>query len=105
MTARSGTGGEGNALGNLGLAYADLGDARKAIEFHEQALTIDREIRNRSGEAISSWNLGLEYEKAGDLRRAVEMMQACVDYEREIGHPAAEKHAEGLEAIRAKLKS
>jgi len=97
--------GEGNALGNLGLAYADLGDARKAIEFHEQALTIDREIRNRSGEAISSWNLGLEYEKAGDLRRAVEMMQACVDYEREIGHPAAEKHAEGLEAIRAKLKS
>jgi hypothetical protein len=27
--------GEGNALGNLGIAYADLGDARKAIDFYE----------------------------------------------------------------------
>ncbi|MDD4449023.1 MAG: TIR domain-containing protein, partial [Methanothrix sp.] len=31
---------EGVHLGNLGLAYADLGDARKAIEYNEQALII-----------------------------------------------------------------
>jgi len=34
--------GEGNALGNLGLAYAHLGETRRAIQFHEQALLILR---------------------------------------------------------------
>jgi tetratricopeptide (TPR) repeat protein len=30
--------GEGNRLGNLGNAYADLGEVRRAIEYHQQAL-------------------------------------------------------------------
>jgi len=97
--------GEGNALGNMGNAYAALGDARKAIDYYEQALAIDREIGDRRGEANASWNLGLAYENAGDLRRAAEVMQICVDYEIEIGHPDAEKHAERLEAIRAKSRN
>ncbi|HEV7403557.1 MAG TPA: hypothetical protein VGO11_11545 [Chthoniobacteraceae bacterium] len=41
---------EGRALGNLGNAYADLGDARKAIELHEQALVIARELGDRRAE-------------------------------------------------------
>ena len=44
---------EGAHLGNLGLAYKNLGDARKAIEFYEQALVIDREIRELS---TDFWN-------------------------------------------------
>jgi hypothetical protein len=32
-------------------------------------------------------------------------VQICVSFEKEIGHPDAEKDAERLEAIRAKLKS
>ena len=71
-------------------------------EYHEQALTIAREIGDRRGEANASWNLGLAHEKAGDLRRAAEMMQICVSFEREIGHPDAEKDAERLQAIRAR---
>jgi len=38
------------ALGNLGNAHADLGDSRKAIEYHEQYLIIAREIGDRRGE-------------------------------------------------------
>jgi tetratricopeptide (TPR) repeat protein len=34
--------GEGAALGNLGLAYFDLGDYPKAIEYQQQTLAIDR---------------------------------------------------------------
>ena len=75
------------------LAYASLGDARKAIEYHEQHLAIAREIGDRRGEANASWNLGLEYEKAGDLRRAAEMMRICVSFIIEIGYPDAEKDA------------
>jgi len=96
-------GGEGAALGNLGSAYYDLGEARKAIEFYEQALVIYREIGDRRGEALGSWNLGLAYEEAEELDKAIEAMQICVDFEREIRHPDAEKHAAKLEEIRKKL--
>ncbi|MCL4268560.1 MAG: tetratricopeptide repeat protein, partial [Anaerolineales bacterium] len=96
--------GEGNALGNLGNAYYALGDAKKAIEFYEQALVIDREIGDRRGEALGSWNLGLAYEKEGDLTKAINAMQICVDFEREIGHPDAEQDAQRVEEIKKKIK-
>ncbi|MBE9542217.1 MAG: tetratricopeptide repeat protein, partial [Proteobacteria bacterium] len=38
--------GEGAGLGNLGLAYSDLGQEGKAIEFYEQALVIGKEIKD-----------------------------------------------------------
>jgi tetratricopeptide (TPR) repeat protein len=96
--------GEGADLGNLGLAYAALGDARKAIEFYEQRMVIAREIGDRRGEAFGSWNLGLEYEKAGELDKAIFAMQICVDFEREVAHPDAEKDAARIEEIRQKLQ-
>jgi len=95
---------KGYHLGNLGLAYADLGDAKKAIEFYEQQLVIVREIGDRRGEAFGSWNLGQAYEKEGDLEKAVQYMQVCVDFEREIGHPDAEKDAAAVDEIRKRLK-
>ncbi|RTR17893.1 NB-ARC domain-containing protein, partial [Azospirillum griseum] len=39
-----------NHLGNLGLAHAALGETRRAIEFHQQALVISREVGDRRGE-------------------------------------------------------
>ena len=36
--------GEGNSLGNLGNAYAALGETRRAIEHYQQSLAIGREI-------------------------------------------------------------
>ena len=87
------------------LAYADLGDAHKAIDYYEQQLAITREIGDRRGEADASWNLSLAYVKADDLERAAELMQIRVSFEREIGHPDAEKDAARLEGILAKLKS
>jgi tetratricopeptide (TPR) repeat protein len=94
---------EGNDLANLGSAYFDLGDTLKAIEYCEQQLIITREIGDRRSEAIGSWNLGMIYEKAGNIERAVDMMQVCVEFERDIGHPNAEKDANYLENLRAKM--
>jgi tetratricopeptide (TPR) repeat protein len=91
-------------LGNLGLAYADLGKPGKAIEHYEQALKIAREIGDRRGEANHCWNLGLEYERAGDLRRAVDLMTILVEFERGLSHPNAEKYAEYLENLRARIE-
>ena len=38
--------GEGADLGNLGTAYARLGQVEKAIEYHEQALVIGEEVKD-----------------------------------------------------------
>ena len=66
--------GEGNALGNLGIAYADLGETRRAIQFFEQTLFIDREIGDRRGEGKPLGNLGLAYANLGETLRAIQLL-------------------------------
>ena len=95
--------GEGHHLGNLGLAYAALGQVERAIEHYTQALAIAREIGDRQAEGNHAWNLGLLYEDS-EPARAVELMQICVDYEREIGHPDADADAARVAQLRAKLR-
>jgi tetratricopeptide (TPR) repeat protein len=85
--------GQGKALGNLGSAYAALGDARKAIEFYEQALVIDREIGERSGEGNALGNLGTAYAALGDARKAVEFYGQQLVIACEIGDRRGEGNA------------
>ena len=59
---------EGAHLGNLGNAYAALGEARRAIAYYEQQLVITREIGDRGGEGSALGNLGNAYADLG--RRA-----------------------------------
>ena len=66
---------EGVHLGNLGNAYRDLGDAKKAIEFSEKALVIDREIGDRRGEGDDLDNLGNAYTDLGDAKKAIEFYE------------------------------
>jgi tetratricopeptide (TPR) repeat protein len=83
--------GMGNALDNLGLAYADLGETRRAIEHHEQALSITREIGNRRGEGNALGNLGNAYSKLGEIHRAIEHHEQNLVIAREMG----DRHGEG----------
>ncbi|MDY3561682.1 tetratricopeptide repeat protein [Gemmata sp. JC673] len=87
--------GEGAALGNLGLAWAALGDARKAIGFHEQALAIGREIRDRSGEGNVLGNLGNAWAALGDTRKAIAFYEQHLAIAREIGDRRGEEYAIG----------
>ena len=81
---------EGNALGILGLAYAVLGETRRAIEFHEQYLEIAREIGNRRGEGNALGNLGSAYFTLGETRRAIEFYERALKIFRDIGDRWAE---------------
>ena len=76
---------QGAHLGNLGLAYADLGKIRKAIEFQEQRLIIAREIGDRRGEGNALGNLGLAYADLGEPRKAIEYHEQALAIDREIG--------------------
>jgi len=62
---------EGNTLGNLGIAYAALGNVRQAIAYYEQALAITREIGDRRGEGNALGNLGIAYAVLADPERAI----------------------------------
>ena len=77
--------GEGDTLGNLGIAYKNLGETRRAIQFHEQALLIVREIGNRRGEGVSLANLGIAYGDLGETRRAIQFYEQALLINREIG--------------------
>lgn len=83
--------GEGNALGNLGTAYAALGDARKAIEFYEQRMVIAREIGDRRGEGNASYNMGLALYSLKEQRRAVDLVKQALKIYEAIESPNAEK--------------
>jgi tetratricopeptide (TPR) repeat protein len=82
---KSDRGAEGRHLGNLGGAYADLGELRKAIEHYDQALKITREIGDRTGEGNALGSLGLAYADLGEPRKAIEYHEKALEIAREIG--------------------
>ena len=86
---------EGVHLGNLGLAYAALGDAKKAIECYEQALKIASEIRDRRNEGAWLGNLGNAYADLGDAKKAIEYHEQALKIDREIGDRRGEGADQG----------
>jgi tetratricopeptide (TPR) repeat protein len=64
------------ALGNMGEAYRNLGEYRKAIEFHEQALEIARRIGDAHGEGFVLGYMGAAYAKMGMKEEALKCFEA-----------------------------
>ena len=58
---------------------------RRAIEYHEQALAISREIGDRRGEGNDLGNLGNAYKNLGEVRRAIGYYEQALVIAREIG--------------------
>jgi tetratricopeptide (TPR) repeat protein len=86
---------QGMALGNLGIAYRNLGDYPRAIDFYEQWLAIAREIGDRRGEGNALGNLGIAYKNLGAYRRAIELYEQALVISREIGDRRGEGTAQG----------
>ena len=82
---------EGSQLGNLGLAYSDLGQVEKAIDHYQQALAISREIGDRRGEGNHLGNLGVAYSDLGQVEKARAMLAQSLAIFEEIQSPSAER--------------
>lgn len=90
----------GKALGTIGLAYANLGEVRKAIGYHKQALKIDREIGDRRGGGADLGNLGNAYARLGDRQRARSYYEQALVIGRQIEDPSIIEVCErGLKAL------
>jgi tetratricopeptide (TPR) repeat protein len=86
---------ESNALGNLGLAHAALGETRHAIQFYEQQLAIVREIGNHRHEGATLGNLGIAYAALGETHRAIQFHEQYLAIARELGDRRGEGNALG----------
>ena len=80
---------EGVDLGNLGNAYADLGDARKAIEFHEQRMVIAREIGDWRGEGNALFNVGLSLYDLDEKEKGINLVKQALKIYEAIESPSA----------------
>ena len=90
-------GAEGAHLGNLGLAYASLGDYRRAIEYHDQHLAITREVSDRRGESYGLINLGTAHYELREYERAVSYYDQALAISHDIGDRRGEAYgARGL---------
>ncbi|MEG5033964.1 CHAT domain-containing tetratricopeptide repeat protein, partial [Microcoleus sp. AT3-D2] len=86
---------QGAALGNLGIAYRNLGDYAKEIEYQQQWLAIAREIKDRQSQGAALGNLGIAYLSLGDYAKAIEYTQQGLAIAREIKHRQSEGAALG----------
>jgi tetratricopeptide (TPR) repeat protein len=87
--------GEGVVLGNLGLAYAHLGETRRALQFYEQQLAIVRELGDRMGEGIALGNIGLACDELGEPQRAMKFFEQRLTIAREMGDTKGQASALG----------
>ncbi len=82
--------GEAHALINLGVIYFRQGRHGQAVEHHQQALALFREIGDQAGEAYALTSLGLVHWRQGRYRRANEHHQQALTLFRELGDQAGE---------------
>jgi tetratricopeptide (TPR) repeat protein len=87
---------EGLALGNLGSAYAALGEIRRALEFYEQSLVVAREIGDYRVEGDALFSLGLALDKLGDRTQAIVHAEAALEIFEQIESPQALRVREQL---------
>ena len=81
---------ECKAYNVLGVAYNCLGDYKKAIEFHQQSLSIAKEIGHKGSEGAAYRNLGSAYKSLGDCKKAIEFHQQSLSIAKEIGDKGSE---------------
>jgi tetratricopeptide (TPR) repeat protein len=81
---------EASFLTMLGLASADLGNARKAIDYHKQSLKVFHKIGKKQGEGAALGNLGLAYANLGDAHQAIEYYEQALAILRKIGDQRGE---------------
>jgi tetratricopeptide (TPR) repeat protein len=75
----------GTLLGNLGIAYLKLGEAKKSIRLFETHLAIAREFGDRYGEAAALGNLGNAFGHLNDALKSLGFYEQALALARQLG--------------------
>ena len=83
--------------------YGDLEFFDRALEYHQQALTIRRSLGDRPGEASTLYNIGFIREQQGDLEQAQLFYQQSQAINKSIGSPDLKLDKQALARVKRKL--
>jgi tetratricopeptide (TPR) repeat protein len=83
---------EGSHLGNLGIAYCQIGEVEKAINIFQQRLSISRKMGDIFGESNSIGNIGAAYAIIGDTSKAIEFFERHLSIARKNGDRRGESN-------------
>ncbi|MFC1976450.1 tetratricopeptide repeat protein [Chloroflexota bacterium] len=75
------------ALTYLGFVYRRRGELERAIQLHEEALTIYREIKDMKGEQDNLEHLAAVHRESGRIKKAIELLLRALLIARAIGDP------------------
>lgn len=81
------------ALGNLGIAYQELGEQGKALDCFEKALSVARTIQDHSGESNVLTLKGSSLQAIGNGQEAISCFTEALSLARQIGDKKAERQA------------
>ncbi len=70
--------------------YHDLGDKPKALSYYEQALSLRKQVGDRSGEAITFHNIGRVYHDLGDKPKALSYYEQALPLWKQVGDRSGE---------------
>jgi tetratricopeptide (TPR) repeat protein len=87
-------------MGNLGLAYDNLGRVDEALACHQEELRIAQEIGDRISEVYQYWVLGLSYKALGDVEQAQAHLERAAALFEEVKSPKAEDVRRALAELR-----
>ena len=93
--ARGDRQGEESHLGNLGIAYADLGRVEEAIEIYQQAVEIAQKIGDRLGEGIGLGAIGCAFIDLGKSEQAIDYIHQSQAIYQKIGDKGREQKLRG----------
>ena len=77
----------------LALCIYSLGDYKKAVKFHQQSLSIAKEIGDKGLGGKAYTNLSRAYRYLGDIKKAIEFHQESLSIAKEIGDKGSEGKA------------
>lgn len=80
-------------LGNLGVAYGDIGEHRDAIKFFEQGLAIARDVKDGKVESQFLGGIGIVYQELGEPRLAIQYHEQCLAIAQELRNKREEQMA------------
>ena len=88
------------SVDNLGNVYCSLGQYPQALDCHQRALAIRRDLGDRRGEASSVGNLGSVYHSLGQYPQALDHYQQALVIQRDLGdRPGEASSLSGLGTV------
>ncbi len=82
--------GEAKTLGSIGEVCNDLGESRRALQYHQRVLEAQRALKDRAAEALALNNIGFTHHLLGEMAEALAAHTAALSVAREIANRSEE---------------